>query len=68
MDLYEMSEGFRSQIMIVSQKTLSSYQKQSECSDGQWTEGDFIVHFPGQIANERERYIEHYLGRVLEHG
>ena len=68
MDLYETSEDFRSRTLIVSQKLFNSYHNQTECSDGQWTEGDFIVHFPGQIAKERERYIEHYLSRVLEHG
>ena len=63
MDLYDTSEGFRSQTMIVSQKLFNSYHNQTECREGLWTRGDFIVHFPGQPA-ERERYVENYLGRV----
>lgn len=66
-DLYKESEEVRSQIMIVSQKSFNSYAGQSECG-GQWTEGDFIVHFPGQGAAERENNIKYYLGKVLEHG
>ena len=67
MDLYQVSDKVRSQTMIVSQKSFNSYPGQPGCN-GQWTEGDFIVHFPGQGAAERETYMEHYLEKVLEHG
>ena len=66
LDLYQVSEGVCSQIMIVSQKSFNSYPGQPGCN-GQWTERDFIVRFPGQSAAERELYIECHLVKVLEH-
>ena len=67
MDLYQASEKVRSQTMIVTQKSFNSYPGQPGCN-GQWTEGDFIVHFPGQGTVEREKHVQDYLGKVLERG
>ena len=64
--LYETSESLPSRVLAVPQKSFNSYHD-SDCG-GQWTEGDFIVHFPGRGAADKEVYIERYLHKVLQHG
>lgn len=70
-DLYNASEGVRNRTSLLPQKAINSYPiEHTGCFDAshKWSEGDFIVHFPGIPDELRAELFAKYLPRVLRHG
>ena len=68
--MYAASEDVRKRTYVLPQKSFNSYPTQHDCSgkSHSWSEGDFIVHFPGHSDEDRMAYFEEYLHKVLQHG
>lgn len=62
--LYERNQQIRDQTLLIKQRQINAYVPGMNCTED-WSEGDFIIHFPGMSNEARNSLTDQYLKKVL---